>query len=223
MWDTWWSWRSLHAHLLWNTFCDLRLLGWLFPTRLGDRFRYRQKQCNVLTETKEPSFIGICWTLSGRRVKMPLTHVSWFSSKRMISCTVVNWWEGSSSGSAYSNWISLLFAGSFVDDNIIFRWITYTWFLRYVVEYNRFSWLLKSFKHLVLWDVIAYCSSFQRFVYLEGEYEVWEWFYSAFLSRRYIVYITLESELIHVERQLIIVPSIKILLNGAVVQWGVLL
>ena len=112
MWDTWWSWRSLHAHLLWNTFCDLRLLGWLFPTRLGDRFQYRQKQCNVLTETKEPSFIGICWTLSGRGVKMPLTHVSWFSSKRMISCTVVNWWEGSASGSAYSNWILLLFAGS---------------------------------------------------------------------------------------------------------------
>ena len=30
-------------------------------------------------------------------------------------------------------------AGSFVDDNIIFRWIAYTWFLCYVVEYNRFS------------------------------------------------------------------------------------
>ena len=25
-------------------------------------------------------------------------------------------------------------AGSFVDDNIIFRWIAYTWFLRYIVE-----------------------------------------------------------------------------------------
>ena len=37
------------------------------------------------------------------------------------------------------------------------------------------------------------------------------------------MYITLESELIHFERQLMIVPSIKILLYGAVVQWSALL
>ena len=36
-------------------------------------------------------------------------------------------------------------------------------------------------------------------------------------------YITLESDLIHFDTQLTMIPSIKKLLNGAVVQWGALL
>lgn len=37
------------------------------------------------------------------------------------------------------------------------------------------------------------------------------------------MYITLESDLIHFDTQLTMLPSIKKLLNGAVVQWGALL